>query len=197
MSITTKKYVDSVAVDTAVSGITVDNIGQIIDTSSTLSVSGVSGISVSSNTYVNLNGYSHTTLNISSIGLTAEEMRELDALKLEKKEILKQEKINKFRQFPQHIRQKIVDDIQLSRLVTELANTELTIENTVQKRILELLQRDNRVQLSGIDSFYHYSQSPTDELKQHLSEEEILDIHSSISLEEAISTSTDSIKKYE
>ena len=146
----TKKYVDQM-----VGGVTVDNIGQIVDSAATLTVSPGGALAVSSSSYININGQTHT-VSIGATGLTSEEIRELDSLNLEKKELIRLEKLSKFRKFPQHIRQKIVDEIQMSNLITDLVNTKLSIENSVEKRIVELEQKDNRIRISanGLDGFY-------------------------------------------
>jgi hypothetical protein len=154
----------------------------------------VNGISTASSSHITL---SSGTLTGAYLGLTAAEREELNKLESEQKEFLRQKRIALFKQMPAQFRQFVIDIITLQNFTKSMS--ELDASSELSSRIRELRSRD----FPGVASYYQYHGvqtydfNPALKLFDFASAEDLIEAHSVQSIEEALSTSTDSIKKHE
>jgi hypothetical protein len=164
------------------------------------SVMGASGANV--NPIISTTGTSsgHLTINPAyslhiGPGLSSKEEVELKELQLEHEKLLRQKRIQMFKNMPASFRQFIVDTINVNDFVSSLKSATVDDSELVEK-ISQLKSRDSRFHLSG-----HYGEgiylSVPYQLLELISVEELRDAHATQTLEEELSASTDSINKHE
>jgi hypothetical protein len=132
-------------------------------------------------------------------GLTSEEIKELDQLEIEAKAFIKQSKLNKFKGFPSHLRQEVVDDAYIRDLIASLGNeNEKNFPDAARLNHLRNKKQNynypGQVHISS-SSYFHYDGlvngsfvSKYEHILKHFTTEELAKAHAEACLEEDIST---------
>jgi len=136
--------------------------------------------------------------NIATIGtgLSVQEMQELGELEIERKKLLKQKRIQIFKDAPASFRQFIIDAVRINEFIDNLNNASID-DLELTNRIADLKSRDCRIHLGGLqpgNNSYFWEIAC---LLQLISEQELIEAHAAQTLEEALLASTDSINKHE
>jgi len=129
-------------------------------------------------------------------GLSSKEEKELIELQLEHDKLLKQKRIQMFKNMPASFRQFIVDTISVNDFVDSLKSA-IIDDSELTKRISNLRSRcNNKLWAANMYGNGIYLSMPHP-LLEFISAEELVDAHASQTLEEELSAPTDSIKKHE
>jgi len=119
-------------------------------------------------------------------GITPDELKELEHLRKEHEDAIKDKQRELFSKLPEDVRQEVVDTIRIRRLVKEIEE----IEDKLPKKA-RLAELENRnLTLSGAVctgvSWYPSHDDIADKLIKIFGEEEIIDMHNNIEAEKAL-----------
>jgi len=132
------------------------------------------GVSVSATTV------SNTTF---PIALTPNEQEELDALQKERVRETKEIQCKKFKMLSPHLREHIINWIQVEKLVNDIANT--TVEKSIREA--ELTSKQFPIEYFTIDNTWlSVGVIPLNKLRNIFSDEEIIAMHNDVEAERAL-----------
>lgn len=131
--------------------------------------------------------------------MTPEESKELEELEKEAKAFIKQTKLNKFKAFPRHLRQEVVDDCYTRDLASDLGNTSekdfpdaARLNNLRNKKNMHSHLGQIHVSSSSYFQYEHLVSgtyvSKYDSILKHFTTEELAKAHAEACLEEDINT---------